>query len=143
MNSVGGDFVVKSFERQPSVGRGLRSFLSFEGLNELTSIGGSLNILAEDSYGSLALESLTGFSKLEKIAGDLKIDESHRLSDINSLSSLKTVGGKISITSCSKLYDYCVLKPMLESFTNSFHTNYNGFDATQTGILNGYCSVNR
>lgn len=87
-----------------------------DGLNQITSIEGDLDITAEgltdltglnnlDSIGgSLGIDSptiknLSGLDKLEIIGGHLRIDHNEYLSDLTGLGNVKAIGGDLMIRS--------------------------------------------
>ena len=61
------------------------------------------------------------------------------LNNIDGLTNLTTVKN-ISITSCPKLYDFCVLKNVVKNNDCDFYTNGNGYNPTKYQLLNGECS---
>lgn len=65
-----------------------------KGLDNLTTIGGSLTIINSGNLGSL-----NGLQNLTSIGGDLTIVGNNSLQSLNGLENLKTVGGEISINS--------------------------------------------
>jgi len=65
-----------------------------EGLNSLTTIGGSLTILNSGS-----LKSLDGLQNLTSIGGGISIHQNENLESLSGLDNLKSIGGGISISS--------------------------------------------
>ena len=168
LKSIGGDFEVnaKSFSYSSS----LDALASFEGLESLETIGGNFKVIAESSLFSLnSLASFKGLSGLKSIGGDFEVNAKSS-SSLNSLASFEGLenltnigGGKltisnckslnnidilknieslndISITECSKLYDFCVLKNVVQNMSGTFYLNKNGYNPTKYQLLNGECS---
>ena len=160
LKSIGGDFEVGN----------LNSLESFEGLESLETIGGNFKVIAESSLFSLnSLASFKGLSGLKSIGGDFEVNAKSS-SSLNSLASFEGLenltnigGGKltisnckslnnidilknieslndISITECSKLYDFCVLKNVVQNMSGTFYLNKNGYNPTKYQLLNGECS---
>ena len=167
LKSIGGDFEVnaKSFYSSS-----LDALASFEGLESLETIGGNFKVIAESSLFSLnSLASFKGLSGLKSIGGDFEVNAKSS-SSLNSLASFEGLenltnigGGKltisnckslnnidilknieslndISITECSKLYDFCVLKNVVQNMSGTFYLNKNGYNPTKYQLLNGECS---
>lgn len=140
LKSVGGDLSIRG------------SFNTLDGLNNLQTIGGNLSISESNTLsglnnlrtigGNLSISgnfsTLDGLNSLQTIEIALSIS-SKQLTNLNALTNLQTVKD-ISITSCPQLYDFCVLKPIVEKLTGSFYTNNNGYSPTKYQILNGKCS---
>lgn len=59
---------------------------NLEGLNNLETVSGNINIINNDS-----LDSFKGLEKLKKIGGDLNISNNYSLKFLNGLNNLKTV----------------------------------------------------
>lgn len=144
------------------------SMVSFEGLNSLKSIGGDFEIDASSSYSLTALESFEGLENLQAIGGNFKVTtisySSTSLASFKGLNSLKSIGGKnlvidhcpalsniddlknvealdeISITGCPKLYDFCILKNVVQNMSGTFYVNGNGYNPTKKQLLDGACS---
>lgn len=66
--------------------------MNLYGLSNLTSIGGSLNLL----YTS-TLTNLTGLSNLTTVGGNVMINENYVLSNLGGLNELMTIGGDLII----------------------------------------------
>ena len=103
--SIGGDFEVSSKFSS------LNSLASFEGLENLTNIGG----------------------------GKLTIKYCSSLNNIDALKNIESLND-ISITECSKLYDFCILKNVVQNMSGTFYLNKNGYNPTKYQLLNGECS---
>lgn len=73
---------------------------SLAGLNNLESIGVSLNI-----YNNLALGDLTGLEGLTTITKSLSIVQNSVLQDLTGLNNLTTIGEKLTISSNGNLHD--------------------------------------
>ncbi len=144
------------------------SMVSFEGLNSLKSIGGDFEIDAKNDHSLTALESFEGLENLQAIGGNFKVTASYSsltsLASFKGLNSLKSIGGKnlvidhcpalsniddlknvealdeISITDCPKLYDFCVLKNIVQNMSGTFYVNGNGYNPTKKQFLDGACS---
>ncbi|WP_187376773.1 MULTISPECIES: BACON domain-containing protein [Butyricimonas] len=97
----------------------------------LTSITGDLII----SYCDLGLQNINGLSKLANIGGNLDINNNPHLTDISGLSSLATAKG-VSITKCMNLYDFNVLKTVVQNGCE-YYVSENGYNPTKYQILNG------
>ena len=151
LKSIGGDFEVNANS----------SLESFEGLESLETIGGNFKII--DNESSLnALSSFKGLSSLKSIGGDFEV-KARVLESFEGLENLTNIGDKltikgcsslnnidalknieslndISITTCSKLYDFCVLKNVVQNMSGTFYLNNNGYNPTKYQLLNGECS---
>jgi len=167
LKSIGGDFEVNAKSSYSSF---LDALESFEGLESLETIGGNFKVIAESSLFSLnSLASFKGLSGLKSIGGDFEVNAKSS-SSLNSLASFEGLenltnigGGKltisnckslnnidilknieslndISITECSKLYDFCVLKNVVQNMSGTFYLNKNGYNPTKYQLLNGECS---
>ena len=164
LKSIGGDFEVnaKSYSS-------LNSLASFEGLESLETIGGNFKVIA-GSYSSLeSLSSFKGLSGLKSIGGDFEVNAKYSsslksLASFEGLESLTNIGGgkltinycsslnnidalknieslnDISITTCPKLYDFCVLQNVVQNMSGTFYLNNNGYNPTKYQLLNGECS---
>ena len=78
-----------------------------------------------------------GGGKLTIDGGIIYIDSS--LNNIDALKNLKSIT-EISITNCSKLYDFCVLKNVVQNMSGTFYVNGCGYNPTKQQLLNGACS---
>ena len=164
LKSIGGDFEVnaKSYSS-------LNSLASFEGLESLETIGGNFKVIA-GSYSSLeSLSSFKSLSGLKSIGGDFEVNAKYSsslksLASFEGLESLTNIGGgkltinycsslnnidalknieslnDISITTCPKLYDFCVLQNVVQNMSGTFYLNNNGYNPTKYQLLNGECS---
>ena len=161
LKSIGGDFEVNGGSYC------LKSLSSFEGFESLETIGGNFRVIGEASSLE-SLSSFKGLSGLKSIGGDFEV--SSKFSSLNSLASFEGLenltnigGGKltikycsslnnidalknieslndISITECSKLYDFCILKNVVQNMSGTFYLNKNGYNPTKYQLLNGECS---
>ena len=166
LKSIGGDFEVStdhSSSHHPS--HSLNALESFEGLESLETIGGNFRVIAESfsySYSFNVLSSFKGLSSLKSIGGDFEV-KARVLESFEGLENLTNIGDKltikgcsslnnidalknieslndISITTCSKLYDFCVLKNVVQNMSGTFYVNDNGYNPTKYQLLNGECS---
>ena len=164
LKSIGGDFEVNA-----KYSSSLKSLASFEGLESLETIGGNFKVIA-GSYSSLeSLSSFKGLSGLKSIGGDFEVNAKYSsslksLASFEGLESLTNIGGgkltinycsslnnidalknieslnDISITTCPKLYDFCVLQNVVQNMSGTFYLNNNGYNPTKYQLLNGECS---
>ena len=138
LKSIGGDFEigVSSYS--------LTALESFEGLENLQAIGGNFKVTASSSYSSssslTSLASFKGLNSLKSIGGkNLVIDHCPALSNIDDLKNVEALD-EISITDCPKLYDFCVLKNIVQNMSGTFYVNGNGYNPTKKQFLDGACS---
>ena len=166
LKSIGGDFEVNA---KSSSSSSLKSLASFEGLESLETIGGNFKVIA-GSYSSLeSLSSFKSLSGLKSIGGDFEVNAKYSsslksLASFEGLESLTNIGGgkltinycsslnnidalknieslnDISITTCPKLYDFCVLQNVVQNMSGTFYLNNNGYNPTKYQLLNGECS---
>ena len=164
LKSIGGDFEVNA-----KYSSSLKSLASFEGLESLETIGGNFKVIA-GSYSSLeSLSSFKSLSGLKSIGGDFEVNAKYSsslksLASFEGLESLTNIGGgkltinycsslnnidalknieslnDISITTCPKLYDFCVLQNVVQNMSGTFYLNNNGYNPTKYQLLNGECS---
>ena len=166
LKSIGGDFEVnggsyclkslssfEGFESLETIGGNFRvidgasplnSLSSFKGLSGLKSIGGDFEVNAKSSsYSSSSLASLASFEGLENLTniggGKLTIKYCSSLNNIDALKNIESLND-ISITECSKLYDFCILKNVVQNMSGTFYLNKNGYNPTKYQLLNGECS---
>ena len=142
LKSIGGDFEVNAKSSYYS----LKSLASFEGLESLETIGGNFKVIAESSSSSSSsssLDALASFEGLESLTniggGRLTINKCRSLNNIDALKNIESLND-ISITECSKLYDFCVLKNVVQNMSGTFYLNKNGYNPTKYQLLNGECS---
>ena len=150
LTEIGGDFEVRlpysleSFEGLESLETiggnfkvidklALSSLSSFKGLSSLKSIGGDFEVKAR------VLESFEGLENLTNIGDKLTIKGCSSLNNIDALKNIESLND-ISITTCSKLYDFCVLKNVVQNMSGTFYVNDNGYKPTKYQLLNGECS---
>ena len=168
LKSIGGDFEVNA-KSSSSSSSSLKSLASFEGLESLETIGGNFKVIA-GSYSSLeSLSSFKSLSGLKSIGGDFEVNAKYSsslksLASFEGLESLTNIGGgkltinycsslnnidalknieslnDISITTCPKLYDFCVLQNVVQNMSGTFYLNNNGYNPTKYQLLNGECS---
>ena len=140
---IGGNFKVIA---ESSSSSSLRSLSSFKGLSSLKSIGGDFEVNAKSSSyssSSSSLDALASFEDLESLTniggGRLTINKCRSLNNIDALKNIESLND-ISITECSKLYDFCVLKNVVQNMSGTFYLNKNGYNPTKYQLLNGECS---
>ena len=142
LKSIGGDFEVNA---KSSYSSSLKSLASFEGLESLETIGGNFRVIAESSSSSSSssLKSLASFEGLESLTniggGKLTINYCSSLNNIDALKNIESLND-ISITTCPKLYDFCVLQNVVQNMSGTFYLNNNGYNPTKYQLLNGECS---
>ena len=139
LKSIGGDF-----EIDVKYDNSLSALESFEGLENLQAIGGNFKVTASSSYSSssslTSLASFKGLNSLKSIGGkNLVIDHCPALSNIDDLKNVEALD-EISITDCPKLYDFCVLKNIVQNMSGTFYVNGNGYNPTKKQFLDGACS---
>ena len=135
LETIGGNFKVIAGSYSS-----LESLSSFKSLSGLKSIGGDFEVNAK-SYSSLkSLASFEGLESLTNIGGGkLTINYCSSLNNIDALKNIESLND-ISITTCSKLYDFCVLKNVVQNMSGTFYVNDNGYNPTKYQLLNGECS---
>ena len=146
LKSIGGDFEVNAkSSSSSSSSSSLKSLASFEGLESLETIGGNFRVIAESSSSSSSssLKSLASFEGLESLTniggGKLTINYCSSLNNIDALKNIESLND-ISITTCPKLYDFCVLQNVVQNMSGTFYLNNNGYNPTKYQLLNGECS---
>ena len=118
----------------------LNSLASFKGLSGLKSIGGDFEVNAKSSFSLNSLASFEGLENLTNIGGGkLTIKYCSSLNNIDALKNIESLND-ISITECSKLYDFCILKNVVQNMSGTFYLNKNGYNPTKYQLLNGECS---
>ena len=127
LETIGGNF--KIIDNESS----LNALSSFKGLSSLKSIGGDFEVKAR------VLESFEGLENLTNIGDKLTIKGCSSLNNIDALKNIESLND-ISITTCSKLYDFCVLKNVVQNMSGTFYVNDNGYNPTKYQLLNGECS---
>ena len=139
LGTIGGNFKVIA-ESSYSYYYSLNSLSSFKGLSGLKSIGGDFEVNAK-SYSSLkSLASFEGLESLTNIGGGkLTINYCSSLNNIDALKNIESLND-ISITTCPKLYDFCVLQNVVQNMSGTFYLNNNGYNPTKYQLLNGECS---
>ncbi|MDE5610627.1 MAG: BACON domain-containing protein [Odoribacter sp.] len=139
----------------------LSSLTSFSALRSLRRIGGNFEVTASSSGFNYFFEGLEG---LEEIGGSFSISSLYFLDSFDGLEGLKKIGEKklniancgslynidalsnvdaldeISITGCPQLYDFCVLKNVVQNMSGTFYVEKNGYNPTKYQLLNGACS---
>ena len=134
LETIGGNFRVIGGNTS------LNALSSFKGLNGLKSIGGDFKVIAESSSSLNSLASFEGLESLTNIGGGrLTINKCRSLNNIDALKNIESLND-ISITECSKLYDFCVLKNVVQNMSGTFYVNDNGYNPTKYQLLNGECS---
>lgn len=130
---IGGHFKVIA-----SYYNGLSSLTSFRGLSGLKKIGGDFELSTTSSLGKLS--SFEGLENLEEIMGKkLTITNCRNLNNINALNKVRTLD-EISITGCSKLYDFCILKNVVQNMNGTLAIDKNGYNPTKEQLLSGECA---
>lgn len=147
LETIGGNLEIIS--EASNVSRSLTG-LKIKGLGKLKNIGGNMSIVAQNYYTNddesfsrnslTSINSLEGFKNLKTISGDIEIKFCRNLENIDDLINLTALQGNITIEKCKALYDFCVLKPLLEDSESTIYTNGNGYNPTKYQILNGECS---
>ena len=139
LTEIGGNFKVIAESS-------LDALASFKGLSSLKSIGGDFEVNAKSSSyssSSSSLDALASFEDLESLTniggGRLTINKCRSLNNIDALKNIESLND-ISITECSKLYDFCVLKNVVQNMSGTFYLNKNGYNPTKYQLLNGECS---
>ena len=118
----------------------LNSLASFKGLSGLKSIGGDFEVNAKSSFSLNSLASFEGLENLTNIGGGkLTIKYCSSLNNIDALKNIESLND-ISITTCPKLYDFCVLQNVVQNMSGTFYLNNNGYNPTKYQLLNGECS---
>lgn len=138
LNRINGNFTINASSNKGNA-HSLKNLISFEGLESLTNISGNFSIIASSNGSLTMLTSFWGLNKLDCISGNLTITKCKKLNNINALTNLSTVKD-ITITGCNNLYDFCVLKNIMQNYDNTFYTYQNGYDPTKYQLLNGECS---
>lgn len=141
LGTIGGNFKVIAGSYSS-----LESLSSFKGLSGLKSIGGDFEVNAKSSSSyssSSSLKSLASFEGLESLTniggGKLTINYCSSLNNIDALKNIESLND-ISITTCPKLYDFCVLQNVVQNMSGTFYLNNNGYNPTKYQLLNGECS---
>jgi len=81
------------------------SLSTFEGMERVRRIGGSLTLYRVPSF------SLEGLNSLTEVGGDLRIEEGS-LTVLEGLSSLETIGGDLRITNALRLFSIADLRSL-------------------------------
>jgi hypothetical protein len=105
------------------------------GLDNLTSIGGDLSI-----YSNETLTSLTGLEGLTSIGGGLDISGSVALTSLTGLDNLTSIGGGLNIGSNGALIDLMGLEG-LTSIGGSLYIGWNAATLTSLTGLNNLTSI--
>ena len=139
LNSIGGDFDIyissdEGLENLVSIGGSFRPYYgeSFKTLRKLSSIGKDFDV---HGFNGTSFE---GLENLRTIGSDITI-KNCQLNNIDALKNVESIND-ISITSCPKLYDFCVLKNIVQNMSGTFYVNGNGYNPTKYQLLNGECS---
>ena len=138
LETIRGNFIVIAESSSSSFS--LKSLSSFKGLSGLKSIGGDFEVNAKSSFSLNSLASFEGLENLTNIGGGkLTIKYCSSLNNIDALKNIESLND-ISITECSKLYDFCILKNVVQNMSGTFYLNKNGYNPTKYQLLNGECS---
>ena len=84
------------------------SITDLNGLANLTTVGGALDIISNDS-----LTNLDGLSHLKSVGGNLFIDDNFSLTNLDGLSSLTSVGGDLEVSHNTVLSEFSGLYALL------------------------------
>jgi hypothetical protein len=123
LSSIGGKFYLGYYQNEGGSIEGNNQYLtSFAGLNNLSLIGGSIEIWGQQSLTSLAgldnldsisgdiiiysnpsLTILTGLDNLSSIRGSLQVCNNRELTSLTALSKLNSLGGYLDISGNSAL----------------------------------------
>jgi len=132
------------------------SLTSFDGLNNLETVQGTLNV-----YGCNKLTSLNGLEKLKSLSSSLELT-SCPLGNLDPLSNLISIGGALSLSQLdimnldglsnltsvdrvlisgnTKLSDFCGIKQALSGSLSAYTVQNNLYNPTQQDISSGSCS---
>jgi len=140
LDSVGGDLLIYWNE----------SLTNLDGLNHLTSVGGSLNVgisvgseTFPESYevylGNPELTNLDGLSSLTSVDSGLYILSNDALINLDGLRNLTSVGDYLAIKENSALSDFCGLYMLLSTngLVGDYIVNENLVNPTQQEIIDG------
>lgn len=114
---------------------------SLNGLNKLEQIGHEFKL-----HNNVNLLNIDGLDVLTKIGEgntnyDMEIWSNDSLQNLDGLSSLLIVGGKISIHANDVINDFCGLQNILNNGSyDSYGATSNDFDPTAQDIIDGNCS---
>lgn len=122
LKSIGGDFIINY------------SSSSFKTLRKLSNIGGDFNV---HNFSGTSFEGLENLKTIG--GGKITISSCSSLNSIDALKNIESIND-ISITHCSELYDFCVLKNIVQNMSGTFYVNGNGYNPTKYQLLNGECS---
>ena len=140
LGTIGGNFKVIAESSYSYYYYSLNSLSSFKGLSGLKSIGGDFEVNAKYSSSLKSLASFEGLESLTNIGGGkLTINYCSSLNNIDALKNIESLND-ISITTCPKLYDFCVLQNVVQNMSGTFYLNNNGYNPTKYQLLNGECS---
>ena len=140
LGTIGGNFKVIAESSYSYYYYSLNSLSSFKGLSGLKSIGGDFEVNAKYSSSLKSLASFEGLESLTNIGGGkLTINYCSSLNNIDALKNIESLND-ISITTCPKLYDFCVLQNVVQNMSGTFYVNDNGYNPTKYQLLNGECS---
>ncbi len=124
LNSIGGNLNIGNYAYNNV------SLTDFTGLDNLTIIGGDLNIIDND-----ALLNLIGLKALTSIGGMLKINENYALTNLTGLTNLISIGndldvsGHKSLTSLTGLENLDSIEGYIYITGNSSLINLSGLDS--------------
>ncbi len=109
------------------------SLTSLDGLNNITSVGGLLEI-----YYNHALTNLNGLSSITSLGGNLVVDNNSLITNLDGLSGITSVGGDLYIRFNSQLTDLGGLSGItavvgnLEVYYNLALTNLDGLSSIES-----------
>ncbi len=119
---------------------GSKTITSLSGLDQITSVGGSLKINYNDR-----LTSLSGLDQITSVGGSLRIESNALLTSLSGLDQITSVGGGLSIksnaalTSLSELDQITSVGGNLEINNNVALTSLSGLD--QITSVSGFLSI--
>ncbi len=108
---------------------------SFEGLNNLQSIGGNLRIFGNN------VNSLDPFINLITVGGNLSLLQGYNISNLSGLSNLNSIGNKLFISNFDLLSNLNDLSNLDISSTNTIGIEFNDNLTDLSGIFNNVNST--
>lgn len=169
LTSIGGNFFVQScsglaFEMSglTSIGGNL-SISSCSGLSSLnmaglTSIGGYFDIYSCSGLSSInmaGLNTVRGYFKIYdcdklialpilssslRIYGEVRINSNDLITNLDGLANVEYLGSSVTISSNSKLVDFCALKKHIKDPARAWSISSNGYNPTLDQIGGSECS---
>ncbi len=111
------------------------SIVNLNGLSDLTTVGGALDIIS-----NAAITNLDGLSHLKSVGGNLFIDDNFSLTNLDGLSSLISVGGDLEVSHNTALSDFSGLYALLRvnyRLAGSYSVTQNASNPSQQQIVDG------